>query len=355
MPFVPTNENVLVRESARALLTRGLNLDGVRQGSPSSTALLREWADAGFQGLLVPVQVGGSGMSLVDAAAVMEELGAFAAPLPFLGTAVLAPIALRDAPAPLSDILGQLAGGTTRIGISLSPDGNTDDHTIISSSGKLHGISKYAIETQDVAAMLVTDQEGAVHLVRTDAAGFELQPQRSLDAGRPIATLHLNATPAEFLGDRTLRDRLVAAARILTAADTLGASGHMLQSAVAFSLNRKQFDRPIGSFQAIKHLCAEMAAAVESSRALVSYAAWSFDHEPGQSALQAILAKSHLDDAGSFVTRRAIEVHGAVGLTDALGLHYWWKRIAFNRTLLGGPDSLWEEAVRLQPLYAQKL
>ena len=339
---------MLVRDSARSLLTHALDLDGVRQGPGSCTALLREWADAGFQELLVPAQDGGSGMSLVDAAAVAEELGAFAAPVPFLGAAVLAPIALRAVAPPLSDSLGQLAAGTIRIGLALSPDGNSDDHTITSSSGALSGISKHAIETQDVAAMLVTDQDGAVHLVRADTAAFELRPQRSLDAGRPIATLHLDATPAALLGDHTLRDRLVAAARIVTAADTLGASGHMLHSAVAFSLNRKQFGRPVGSFQAIKHLCAEMAAAVESSRALVSYAAWCFDHEPAQSALQAILAKSHLDDVGSFVARRAIEVHGAVGLTDAVGLHYWWKRIAFNRTVLGAPDSLRSEAARMQ-------
>lgn len=352
MPFVPTEENMLVRESARSILTRCPDLDGVRQGSRSCEDLLREWADAGFNGLLVPAQAGGSGMGLVDAAAVAEELGAFAAPLPFLGTAVLTPVALGDAAAPLSGILEHLVAGTARIGFSLSPDGNTDDHAITSVSGKLSGIAKFAVETRGVAAMLVTDQDGAVHLVRTDAAGFRLQPQRSLDVVRPIAALHLDATPAERLGDRTLRDRLVAAARIVTAADTLGASGHMLQSAVAFSLDRKQFDRPIGSFQAIKHLCAEMAAAIESSRALVSHAAWGFDQEPAQSPLQAILVKSHLDDVGSFVARRAIEVHGAVGLTDALGLHFWWKRIAFNRTVLGAPDSLPAEAARMQSLWS---
>lgn len=348
MPFVPTEENMLLRESARALLARGLDLDGVRQGASSNAALAREWAEAGFQGLLMPARDGGSGMSLVDAIAVAEELGASAAPLPFLSDAVVAALALRDAPAPLADICGQLVAGTVRIGLALSPFGESADHTVTSASGKLSGVSGQAIETKDVAAMLVSDQDGAVHLVRADAARFALRPQRSLDSGRPIATLHLDATPAVRLGDRALRDRLIAAARIVTAADTLGASGYMLHRAVAYSQNRKQFERPIASFQAVKHVCAEMAAAVESSRALVSYAAWIFDHEPAQTALQAILAKSHLDDVGSLVARRAIEVHGAVGLTDAVGLHYWWKRIAFNRTVLGGPDSLRAEAARMQ-------
>jgi alkylation response protein AidB-like acyl-CoA dehydrogenase len=112
----------------------------------------------------------------------------------------------------------------------------------------------------------------------------------------------------------------------------------MLDRAVAYAQQREQFGRPIGSFQAVKHMCAEMAAMLEPARALVWYAAHAQDAVPDEARVLACHAKAHLDEVGREVARMATEVHGGMGFTHELGLHYWFKRIGANRQLLGGPE-----------------
>jgi alkylation response protein AidB-like acyl-CoA dehydrogenase len=117
---------------------------------------------------------------------------------------------------------------------------------------------------------------------------------------------------------------------------------------VDYAKERKQFDRAIGSFQAVKHMCAEMIAELEPCRALIWYAGHAFDVFPAESRKLAAHAKAHTSEVGTFVARTATEVHGGMGFTDLLGLHYWFKRIGFNRQMLGGPEYCREAAARLQ-------
>ena len=140
---------------------------------------------------------------------------------------------------------------------------------------------------------------------------------------------------------------LIDAGRVMYAADTLGAAQEMLDRSVAYAAERKQFGRPIGSFQAVKHMCAEMAAALEPCRALVWYAGYALDALPAEASLTACHAKAHLSEVGTMVARTATEVHGGMGFTDLVGLHYWFKRIGFNRQMLGGPQRVREEAAKL--------
>ena len=122
----------------------------------------------------------------------------------------------------------------------------------------------------------------------------------------------------------------------------------MLNDAVEYAKERKQFNRVIGSFQAVKHLCAEMAAELEPARALIWHAAYAMDSGDPEAPMMACLAKSHLAEVGTFIARTSTEVHGGMGLTDLLGLHFWFKRIGVNRQLLGSPEKLREDAARLQ-------
>ena len=122
----------------------------------------------------------------------------------------------------------------------------------------------------------------------------------------------------------------------------------MIEKAVDYAGQREQFGRPIGSFQAVKHMCAEMAARHEPCRALVWYAAHVFDALPEDASLAACHAKSLTGDVHRFVARTATEVHGGMGFTDLLGLHYWFKRIGFDRQVLGGPEAVRAEAAALQ-------
>jgi alkylation response protein AidB-like acyl-CoA dehydrogenase len=123
----------------------------------------------------------------------------------------------------------------------------------------------------------------------------------------------------------------------------------MIEKAVAYSKERKQFNRTIGSFQAVKHMCAEMAADLEPCYSLVWQAAHSFEVDSiKESRLLACQAKSHLSEIGKSISKKATEVHGGMGFTDLLGLHYWFKRIGLNRQILGAPEIVREEAAEIQ-------
>jgi alkylation response protein AidB-like acyl-CoA dehydrogenase len=126
----------------------------------------------------------------------------------------------------------------------------------------------------------------------------------------------------------------------------------MIDKAVAYAKERRQFGRLIGSFQAVKHLCAEMAAELEPCRALVWYAAYAADAVPAEASLTAAHAKAHLSEVSRFVARTATEVHGGMGITDLLGLHYWFKRVGVGRQLLGGPERVRHLAAVIQGLAA---
>ena len=169
-----------------------------------------------------------------------------------------------------------------------------------------------------------------------------------------MAEIAFNNTPADVLpGSESGQEALLAtidAGRLMLAADTLGAAQAMLDQSIAYAQERRQFNRPIGSFQAVKHMCAEMAAELEPCRSLVWYAAHSVRNMPEEARLMACHAKAHLAEVGQFVARTATEVHGGMGFTDLLGLHYWFKRIGFNRQVLGAPEMIRDEAARVQGL-----
>jgi alkylation response protein AidB-like acyl-CoA dehydrogenase len=126
----------------------------------------------------------------------------------------------------------------------------------------------------------------------------------------------------------------------------------MIAQAVAYSHERVQFDRPIGSFQAVKHLCAEMIAELEPARSLLWYAAHAFDALPGEAPLLACHVLAHNSEIGRDSASVATRVHGGIGWTDEQNLHFWFKRIGVARHLLGGPEMLRERAASLQDLAA---
>jgi alkylation response protein AidB-like acyl-CoA dehydrogenase len=127
----------------------------------------------------------------------------------------------------------------------------------------------------------------------------------------------------------------------------------MLEQAVAYAGQRRQFGRAIASFQAVKHACAEMAAALEPCRAFVWYAAHAQDRPEEEARVLAAQVKAHLDEVGRDVARTATEVHGGMGFTELLGLPFWFKRIMANRQLLGGPERCRQEAALAQGLAAE--
>jgi alkylation response protein AidB-like acyl-CoA dehydrogenase len=302
----------------------------------------------------VPEEAGGLGLGLLDAALASEALGQAVAPVPFMGV-VLAPLALSlgGTEAQRAEWLPKLASGDVMAAAAISEPvaGARDGAGVVAKDGKLSGKALFIPGGLAANLLLVADMAGGLHLVRGDAAGLSRTFMPSIDATRRLAEIGFEGVAAEPLaGGPELLARLRDAAWVMLAADTLGAAQAMLDKAVAYAQERRQFGRVIGSFQAVKHLCAEMAAELEPARALVWYAAYAFDHAPDEATLMAAHAKAHLSEIGRFIARTSTEVHGGIGITDLLGLHYWFKRIGVNRQLLGGPEKVREYAARAQGL-----
>ncbi len=362
MEFGLSQDQKLMQESVRRTLERVAPLERIRRAVGVRETVAADIWEAlvglGLPGLIVPEEFGGSALGLLDAALMAEMLGRHVAPAPFLATIVMAPVALIEAgsDSQKETWLPKLASGEIRAGVAVSEraSGAREGARITASGGRLNGSAMFAFEAQGADLIIVADEKGALHLVAGKAAGLTLTPLETIDLTRDLSELHFDNVEAEPLaGDSGhALSRMIAAGRIILAADTLGAGDMMIEKAVDYAKERKQFGRVIGSFQAVKHLCAEMAAELEPGRALIWYAAHAFDTLPDDASLMATHAKAHLSEVGRFVARTSTEVHGGMGFTDLLGLHYWFKRIGLDRQLLGGPERLRHEAAVVQGLAA---
>jgi alkylation response protein AidB-like acyl-CoA dehydrogenase len=312
----------------------------------------------GVPGLAVDEAHGGVGLGVLDAASVAQSLGAAIATVPFAATAVLVPRALSRAGsnAQRSEWLPRLASGEVIAGAALAEaaNGSREGAKVTVKDGKLVGRTLFVIDFE-ADAYLVADERRRLYLVDGSAKGLTRRALSTIDATRRIGELQFDGVAAQQLpgsNDAEVVADLLDVGRVLLAADTLGAAQAMLKQAVEYSLTRVQFGRPIGSFQAVKHMCAEMAAEIEPCQSLVWYAAHAIDAVPAEARLIACHAKAHVAEVGKFVAKTATEVHGGMGFTDLLGLHYWFKRIGLNRQLLGTPERLRDEAARAQGLIA---
>ena len=353
MDFGLSEEQTLFQDTLNSFLTDQVGLERVRRiagGEEPTSAVWAELAELGVSALLVPEEHGGVGLKPLDAAIAAECLGYHATPSPFLGSAVMGPTALLLAGGQ-GERLERLAAGELRIGVALGEAiAARAEAGVSATGGKLNGKALYVLD-YGADEYLVADSNRGLHLVA--ASDLEHQPLSTVEKTRPTGELVLKDTPAIHLSaDPDHFQAVLDAGRVMLAADTLGAAQNMLDQAIAYAQEREQFNRPIGSFQAVKHMCAEMAAHLEPCRAMVWYAGHALSEVPEEAHLTACHAKAHLAEVGTFIARTATEVHGGMGFTDLLGLHYWFKRIGFNRQALGAPELVREEAARAQQLAA---
>jgi alkylation response protein AidB-like acyl-CoA dehydrogenase len=357
--FALSEAQRLLEDGVRRFLAERLPVARVRElrdrGESFDPEPWRQLAELGVLGCRVPEEHGGAELGVLDAAIVASVLGHGAWPLPFLGPCVMAPqlVAELGSPEQQRAWLPRLAAGEARIAVAAAERvERRQDAGVTCAAGRLSGVALFVVDGVGADAFLVPTADD-LWLVPAAAPGLECVPLASLDATRALAELRLrDVAPAERLGPAggagAALDRAIDVARVMLAADLLGCCDRALELAVAYAMQRRQFDRPIASFQAVKHMCAEMAAAIEPARALVWYAAHAFDALPGEAALDAALAKAHLAEVGRFVLRTATEVHGGIGFTDACDLQFWFKRAELDRQLLGGPARLRARAAELQ-------
>lgn len=359
MEFGLSDEQKMLEESVGRYLSDNGNLERVRAFVDGDEKRANDlWAglcESGVPGLLISEDHGGVGLGLLDAAIVAKTLGYHVTPAPFAATAVMVPLAIASAGSDeqQSRWLPKLAEGSVIAGAALTEIVGAREGAGVKSEGAtLNGKALFVIDFE-ADLYLVADENRALYLVDAAAAGLKRNPLTTVDRTRRVGELRFENVQAELLpgsSDGEACACVLDAGRIVLAADTLGAAQNMLRKAVAYSMEREQFGRLIGSFQAVKHMCAEMAASLEPCHAMMWYAAYVFSEQAEDARLNACHAKAHISEVGTFVARTSTEVHGGIGFTDELGLHYWFKRIGANRQLLGGPERLREEAARLQQL-----
>lgn len=364
MDFSLSEDQRQMQDEMAKSLERISSLQRVRElaQAGASLELPRDiWAqlcELGIPGILIEQRHGGLGMSLLDAALVAEQLGRFVVPGPFVASAVMAPIAiaLSGSAQQQNTYLPKMASGSLVAAVAISEfaAGARPGSGVTAQGGKLNGCSIFALDCAGADVFIVADDQCGLHLVQAQQAGVTITLLDTVDRTRSVCKIDFNQADAEPLANEPAKalQRMRDAGRVMLAADTLGAAGSMLNKAVAYAGQRKQFGRLIGSFQAVKHICVDMAAELEPGRSLMWYAAYALDENREDASLASAHAKAYLADAGRMVARKATEVHGGIGITDALGLHYWFKRVGWNYQTLGSPERLRDEAARLQGLVA---
>ena len=307
----------------------------------------------GLQGLIVPAEHGGAGLGAIEMMVVMEEMGRALLCAPYLSTAVLAASALNEAGSEdgKKNLLPGIADGSTIATVALVDEGagwSLDDVTMqATASGDgftLSGRKTYVLDGHTANVILVVAKTGDdVGLFRVDAgaAGLSTEALPTLDQTRKLANVTLANTPATRVsasGDQTeALARSLALTLVAIAAEQVGGAQWCLDTSTQYAKERLQFGRPIGSFQAIKHRCADMLVSVEFSKSAAYNAG--FTAAAGENGLaEAVhMAKSYCSEAYFKAAGDTIQIHGGMGFTWEHPAHLYFKRAKSSSLLFGGP------------------
>jgi len=364
MDFALSDEQEQLRSQARELLARECPTARVRKimesGSGHDSDLWRGFAEAGWLGVLVPEELGGSGLGLLDAAVLLGELGRAVVPGPFVVSSIGAVVALREggAKAQQKAWLPRIAAGEAVATLALAepPEPRFDAAGVAAraraagASTRLDGRKLFVEYAQLADLVLVAARSGRpgraagwdgveLFALPARAPGLEVEPLVSVDETRRpcelrLAGVRLPAGAKLPRGSKALQ-RAVDACAVAIAAESLGGAERALEDAVAYVKVRQQFGRPVGSFQAVQHMAADAAAAIEPARSLLWYAAWAFDARPAEASLAASMAKAQCADVYRKVSRTAIEMQGGIGFTWENDMHLFFKRALANASAFG--------------------
>ncbi|HEU0170266.1 MAG TPA: acyl-CoA dehydrogenase family protein, partial [Acidimicrobiales bacterium] len=319
-------------------------------GGEPKHANWQQLAQAGWSGLEVPEELGGAGATLSEVAVVHAELGRAATASPLFG-AVLAVGALRLVePSPARDaLLAGIAAGDVVAAVAV-PTGAVDlaaghlPFRIERTGGRarLMGSLPFVPDAPGADRILVVADDPPSGPVLVDVApgtGVAVEATPMVDASRSFGEVVADGTPVDdrcwrFTGDP--HDLLLRGA-VAVAFDSTGVAGAALDATVGYAAVREQFGRPIGSFQAVKHACANMAVELTISRRLVADAVERVVAGAPDADVAVSMAKAHAVETGVAATGTAVQLHGGIGYTWEHGLHVLLKRAALNRSLFGSP------------------
>ncbi|MGH2793189.1 MAG: acyl-CoA dehydrogenase family protein [Actinomycetota bacterium] len=344
MDFDFSPEQYTLRDEARRFLEAQCPTTHVREfiDDPTgwSSALWKQMADLGWMGLPFPEDVGGLGQSFLDLVLLLGELGRAVAPVPFLSSVAQAgQVVLRHG----SDEqrkrwLPGIASGERIATLAVAEAaGSYDDDGIACrfEGGRLTGEKRYVLDAPiaDLFVVAARDgDDGARWFVVED--GADVKAQKSYDLTRPIGLVTFDGVPASPLEAAGLDPGLRIATAALTA-EMVGTASKILDLSVSYAKEREQFGRPIGSFQAVKHKCAEMLTDLESSRSAAFYACWAVATDAEDAPLAVAVAKSYCSDALARLGGEGVQVHGGIAFTWEHDMHLFLKRIKTAEALFG--------------------
>ncbi|MFI6620745.1 acyl-CoA dehydrogenase family protein [Streptomyces sp. NPDC050528] len=354
MNFELSEEQAMLREAARALLSDRAPMTVVRASMDSSEdvdpELWRLTSDLGWPGLALPEEYGGSGQGVAELALLAEEIGRALGRGPFLPTTIVGrAIAYGGSERLRGEVLPALAAGedwaTWAFAEPHAPwtlDGIRATACTDGDEAVLDGVKTVVQDAGGARWLLVTarhEGEPASFLVDRAAPGVTVRRQRVLDPTRAFHEVRLDAVrvprDARLDGGPADIQALLDEASVLRCADALGVMERMLELTVQHTTNRVQFGRPIGSFQAVKHACADMALLVHGTRAATYYAAMAADAGADDTARAACAAASYATAGTGEVAARALQLHGGIGFTWEHDLHLHLRRARADRVLYG--------------------
>ncbi len=315
-------------------------------------------AELGCAGLLIPEGDGGAGASYREAAAAAEVLGSFVAPVPFLGSAVVATTALLSVPEGATDLLAKMADGgvTTALAVPFASAPGSGFPASVRVAGprpgdaaagvaRLRGMVAGVADALPAGVLLVPADgvPHALYLVDMAAEGVAKAPVTSLDMTRQLCDLSFDDAPATLIAsgagaERVLDAALGAGAGILAAEQT-GLAQRCLDMTVAYVKERKQFARPVGSFQGLKHRLADLWVSVTQARAASRYAAACLATGSADAKVAVALAKAYCSEVAVQAAQECVQMHGGIGFTWEHPAHLFLKRAKADSIAFGTADA----------------
>lgn len=356
MQFDLNETQKILKKGAQDFFKAECPIHDVRRiaGQPHAfdAALWKKIADQGWTGICFDEECGGAGMGPVEAAVLLEEMGYALLPGPFFSTVLLAGNALAacGTKAQKAAYLAGIASGEKKATLAFLENGaswNPDLLKLKATLGadgqcELKGTKLFVTDAgvADFIVVAAKAKDGLVlAVVDAKQKGVKITPMPALDLTRLYYEVTFKGVTAEVLatGDEARRvlDRTLDLAAAALTAEMTGGMQRVLEITVAYAKTRKQFNTPIGQFQAVQHQCADMLVFTESSRSAALFAAYALSEATPDAALATSVAKSYTSDAYREVGNRGIQIHGGMGFTWENDLHLYYRRSKGSETMFG--------------------
>lgn len=356
MNFAFTEEQDQLRQFVRSFMEDKASESAVREQMETEVgydaAVWSQMADQmGLQGMIIPEEYGGQGFTFVELGVVLEEMGRSLICAPFL-SGQLAALAIMNSgdDGAKKDLLPGIASGETIATLAITEENGKWDESGVTATAtesdgwRIAGTKSFVLDGHTAQLMVVaarTDAGVSLFAVDASAEGLSRESLSTMDQTRKQAKITLNNAPARLIGTdgqgwATMTTVLDLAA-IALAAEQVGGAQFVLEMAVQYAKDRVQFGRPIGSFQAIKHKCADMLLEVESAKSAAYYGLWCAAEMNDELPSVASLAKAYCSDAYFHAAAENIQIHGGIGFTWEHPAHLYFKRAKSSELMFGDP------------------